>query len=223
MIAGALMYLVAFHQTPTYKDTSELVGIVCLWPRENLLVFETQIVSIDSDGIDSIDGWSKTHNVVKDVFGQTSTIDVRNIPRVDGTLWTKSTSVVAIADLLEKSNKANGELFPGARREDLSHLSNQGIGKLASPHRFFTTSWDEKRNRTTVSQLSSEKGVSPIILTFKGHVTPVYVQDRKHYIYIGEHNSRFGPLRVHVDGRERELISNAQIFIPLRSQGRNSH
>ncbi len=200
-----------------YRDTSELVGIVSLWPRENLLIFENQIVRIQSDAISSIEKWSKTSVVVKDVFGQVSTIDVRKIARAPRKSWNDNTAQTVPRTAVISGDRLEGPSYCGSSIDTTSAV-DWGIGRLKLVERFYRVVWSEHEGVTQVAKRSGSKGASPAVLKIRGEICPIYIWDRDRYLYIGETNSRFGPLVASKNGREKVLYENAAWFLPLRTR-----
>ncbi len=225
MMTACLLWVTLLgNEKPTYKDTSELVGIISQWPSGNVLVFEDQYVQFESTSIDSIKEWDAHHVTVKDVFGSSFTIDIRKVPLAKTNLWSDSPTVT----------KGMGFYMPGKVSLHKPHTlvsakpTSQielGVGKSSLTCRFFTSSFDPRQNVThfnqAISQASSQN--KPIQITVKGECEPVFISDARHYVYIKGENARFGSAYVCGDKGTKKLIDNAMWFLPLRLKVKESN
>lgn len=215
-----------------YADTTELLGIVALWPRENVLVFENQLVRIDSDAIDLVLDWSETHVWVKDVFGASAVIDIRKIERVNGDLWNSTARSDSFVDGTAALDYDSPLLMDGAPggKPSASEQALLGIGPHRTANRFYSLVYDEDRNVTEVKQEidTSRAGDSqtPLKLTLPGACTPIFIRDEDHYIYLGDstfvdgESTRFGDIVVQVHESSWKPFKQTLWFLPLRTRER---
>jgi hypothetical protein len=150
------------------------VGIVSVWPRENLLIFENQFVRIQSDGISSIEKWSKTSVVVKDVFGQVSTIDVRKIERVPRKSWNDNTAQTVPRMAVISGDRLEAPSYRGSS-SDTTSAADWGIGRLRLVERFYRVVWNEKEGVTRIEKRSGSRVASLDVLKIRGEISPIYI------------------------------------------------
>jgi hypothetical protein len=204
-----------------HLNTSHLIGIVALWSRDNLLVFEEEVIKFESDTISGIVGFTDRQIIVEDVFGVVQLIDLATI-EPQRKVVRSSPLRVSFSNLKLSSI----HLLPGATVTKPAYVDPlkvlSGIGLHSQPNRFYETKFDKSEKMTSVIQrIASRPGVpspSPITFKLQGNITPVFVRNRHGILFIGENpiTDHFGPLIYRFNGKNTKIEDSALWFLPLR-------
>lgn len=195
-----------------HTDTANLIGLLSLWPRKNVLVFRDQLAQFDSDSIHEIVGWSKHFVVAKDALGKTVTIDVRRIERKTSNLWSDRVHVTDANQAIVRG-PASEALFTNSSHMEPSPIRSFGIGTQTDASRFYMIDWSESDNRI---RLRSQLAKSELVL--KGYSVPVLVDSPRRLLVIEEGNAHFGALVAVIGAQRRPIFKNAQTFLVLSTR-----
>jgi len=203
-------------------NTSHLIGIVALWSRDNLLVFEDEVIKFESDTISGIVGFTDRQVIVEDVFGVVQLIDLATIEP-----HRKVVKSSPIKISFSKLKLSPIHLLPGATVTKTAYVEPLnvliGIGLHSQLNRFYETKFDKSEKMTSVIQrISSRPGVpspSPITFKLQGNISPVFVRNRHGIFFIGENplTDHFGPLIYRFNGKNTKIEDSALWFLPLRT------
>ena len=205
-----------------YTDTSEVLGLVSLYPYGNLIVFERELVKFSLPGAATIVRWSKHYIVYRDVDGNIWTIDVRGIRRSARNLWVKPPVVREVNGIVSHGKKLEKPSYAGFDRSIWDPKVRWGVGSLSSPDRLFTTAYDKPKNRTILraEPLQLRTSPNPLELSIPGQCLPVMVLDKDRYIYIHANadpaNDIFSPLYIQSSYARKLIADEVTWFLPLR-------